>query len=109
MKTSFVSIVAAQLLSAYCLMAAPANGSGLAGAGVDPLVTVERVRDKTGTNSGTPNNVGSQMVATAPLASRVSFAAEGRGLEPPTPYGAPDFESGCWPIRLPSGAIATNL
>jgi hypothetical protein len=33
---------------------------------------------------------------------RVSLLAEGRGLEPPTPCGAPDFESGRWPIRLPS-------
>ena len=25
------------------------------------------------------------------------------GFEPTTPFGAPDFESGRWPIRLPSG------
>jgi hypothetical protein len=31
--------------------------------------------------------------------------AEGRGFEPPTPFGAPDFESGCWPIRLPSRVL----
>ncbi len=30
------------------------------------------------------------------------FKAEGMGLEPTTPEGAPDFESGCLPIRLPS-------
>ena len=28
------------------------------------------------------------------------------GFEPTTPFGAPDFESGRWPIRLPSfGAV----
>jgi hypothetical protein len=31
------------------------------------------------------------------------LSAEGRGLEPPTGFPAPDFESGRWPIRLPSG------
>lgn len=35
--------------------------------------------------------------------------AEGRGFEPPTPFGAPDFESGCWPIRLPSSRRFLNL
>ena len=35
--------------------------------------------------------------------------AEGRGFEPPTPFGAPDFESGCWPIRLPSSGTETIL
>ncbi len=29
--------------------------------------------------------------------------AEGMGFEPTTPYGASDFESDRWPIRLPSG------
>ena len=29
--------------------------------------------------------------------------AEGMGFEPTTPCGAPDFESGRWPVRLPSG------
>jgi integrase len=28
--------------------------------------------------------------------------AEGMGFEPTTPCGAPDFESGRWPVRLPS-------
>src|SRR5690242_10874740 len=31
-----------------------------------------------------------------------AFRAEGMGFEPTTPCGAPDFESGRWPIRLPS-------
>ena len=35
--------------------------------------------------------------------------AEGRGFEPPTHFWAPDFESGCWPIRLPSSARFLNL
>jgi hypothetical protein len=51
-------------------------------------------RDKTGTSGSVANNVGSQMAAVTPLASRVSFVAEGRGLEPPTGFPAPDFESG---------------
>jgi hypothetical protein len=42
------------------------------------------------------------------LAATANIEAEGRGFEPPTPFGAPDFESGCWPIRLPSEGI-TNL
>jgi hypothetical protein len=33
--------------------------------------------------------------------------AEGMGFEPTTPCGAPDFESGRWPVRLPS--ITPNL
>ena len=34
-------------------------------------------------------------------------SAEGMGFEPTTPCGAPDFESGRWPIRLPSEADAS--
>jgi hypothetical protein len=94
MKTSLSSIVAIQLLSAYCLMDTPTHGSGLVGTGVHLHFTEELDRDKKGTTTGSPNGTGSQMVATSPLANRVSFAAEGRGLEPPTPCGAPDFESG---------------
>ena len=30
--------------------------------------------------------------------------AEGMGFEPTTPCGAPDFESGRWPVRLPSNS-----
>ncbi len=33
--------------------------------------------------------------------------AEGTGLEPATPFGAPDFESGCSPIRIPSNVRRT--
>lgn len=43
-----------------------------------------------------------------PLHSQGLHIAEGRGFEPPTAFAAPDFESGCWPIRLPSPSI-TNL
>jgi hypothetical protein len=48
--------------------------------------------DKTWTNGGPRNEAGSQAVDASGLASRVSFKAEGRGFEPPTPFGAPDFE-----------------
>jgi hypothetical protein len=27
------------------------------------------------------------------------------GFEPTTPFGAPDFESGRWPVRLPSSKV----
>ncbi len=37
----------------------------------------------------------SQVVLPTLLASRVSFAAEGKGFEPSTPCGAPHFECGC--------------
>ena len=57
---------------------------------------------KTGTSWGAGNEVGPQGYVWKALASRVSFRAEGMGFEPTTPFGAPDFESGRWPIRLPS-------
>jgi hypothetical protein len=62
-------------------------------------------RDKTGTTTRPENNTGSQDAANQQLTSRVSFEAEGRGFEPPTAFAAPDFESGCWPIRLPSSSM----
>ena len=36
-------------------------------------------------------------------------SAEGKGLEPSTPCGAPDFESGRSPIRIPSEPAPYNL
>jgi hypothetical protein len=42
---------------------------------------------------------------TDPGAQRTDLGAEGRGLEPPTGFPAPDFESGRWPIRLPSELV----
>ena len=51
-------------------------------------------RDKTGTIGSVASNVGSQTAASKPLTSRVSFAAEGMGLEPTTPCGAPHFQCG---------------
>ena len=31
------------------------------------------------------------------------------GFEPTTPFGAPDFESGRWPVRLPSSGFRSML
>ena len=61
------------------------------------------LRDNSGTPRGVRNNKGSQLIGNQRVASRFSFAAEGMGLEPTTPKGAPHFECGCSPIRLPSG------
>jgi hypothetical protein len=44
-----------------------------------------------------------QQLLDAKRSSHRTTRAEGRGLEPPTGFPAPDFESGRWPIRLPSG------
>jgi hypothetical protein len=59
-------------------------------------------RDKTGTTACPGNDAGPQHLNYKEVASHVSFQAEGMGFEPTTPFGAPDFESGRWPIRLPS-------
>jgi integrase len=44
-----------------------------------------------------------------PDVNKETKTAEGRGFEPPTPFGAPDFESGRWPIRLPSSAVVKSV
>ena len=49
-------------------------------------------RDKTGAQE---KEDGSQAAVVKGLTSRFSFEAEGTGLEPATPYGAPHFECGC--------------
>src|SRR3954468_12373681 len=85
---------------------APATNMMAPGA---PPVLAEMNRDKTGTNASAKKERGSLIAENKPKASRGSFEAEGRGLEPPTAYAAPDFESGCWPIRLPSRVEATQL
>lgn len=60
-------------------------------------------RDKTGTSGGQAENCCAQVAETKGFPNAVTFEAEGMGFEPTTPCGAPDFESGRWPIRLPSG------
>ncbi len=60
--------------------------------------------DNSWTRAVPQNRAGSQVLIDKQLASRVSFLAEGMGFEPTTPCGAPDFESGRWPVRLPSSA-----
>ena len=50
--------------------------------------------DKTWTTWGQENVAGSQVLAVSSLTSTVSFSAEGMGLEPTTPCGAPHFQCG---------------
>ncbi len=52
-------------------------------------------RDNTGTNGAAEKTGVSQTPVKQVVANRPSFKAEGRGLEPPTGFPAPDFESGC--------------
>ncbi len=49
-------------------------------------------RDKSGTSGGQEKEAGSQVTGKPALTSRVSYQAEGTGLEPATPYGAPHFQ-----------------
>ena len=48
------------------------------------------------------NNADDMKELKKPLQTQRLRGAEGRGFEPPTAFAAPDFESGCWLIRLPS-------
>jgi len=50
--------------------------------------------DKTGTTRGSANHLAAEMLTDKLLAAAFSFVAEGMGVEPTTPCGAPDFESG---------------
>ena len=50
--------------------------------------------DKTWTTGGQENEAGSQVLVFQVLTSPVSFQAEGTGLEPATPCGAPHFQCG---------------
>ena len=65
-------------------------------------------RDKTGTNNGSENTAGPQVLALRAVRDCRSFLAEGMGFEPTTPCGASDFESDRWPIRLPSNDQAKS-
>ena len=76
--------------------------STTAPAPTEVLMSQIAILDKNWTSTGSKNKAGSQALVTKQLASRVSFLAEGMGFEPTTPCGAPDFESGRWPVRLPS-------
>jgi hypothetical protein len=51
-------------------------------------------RDKSGTTRGADGNDDLQMAVLPQHFGHLSFQAEGTGLEPATPCGAPDFESG---------------
>ncbi len=75
--------------------------TGLAGGGWhDERISPDRKfaeacdRDKTGTTARAANDSDAQVPAILQLAILVSFRAEGKGFEPSTPFGAPDFESG---------------
>ncbi len=94
MKTLYLTIVTAALsFSPSGAATAPADGYAVRMV-VGNGHSVAADRDKTGTNGIRKNNAGSQMVTTKPLASRVSFTAEGTGFEPATPCGAPHFQCG---------------
>ena len=60
-------------------------------------------KDKKGTNGGQEKEHGSQVTAISALTSRVSFPAEGTGVEPATPYGAPHLQCGRSPFAYPPG------
>ncbi len=60
-------------------------------------------RDSSGTTAVARRNDGSQHLMFQQVASRSFEEAEGTGLEPATPFGAPHFQCGRSPIRLPSG------
>ncbi len=49
-------------------------------------------RDKSGTTGVQEKGDGSQAAVVKALTSRFSAEAEGTGLEPATPYGAPHFQ-----------------
>jgi hypothetical protein len=53
-----------------------------------------------------PSKTPPQVLVISALAAAMSNAAEGTGLEPATPYGAPVLQTGRSPIRLPSGYSA---
>ena len=64
--------------------------------------------DKSGTSCLSPKNKNSQGLIYKDLASSIACKAEGMGFEPTTPFGASDFESDRWPIRLPSEVITST-
>lgn len=101
MKTFQKLLLLSALIGSFGMLAgatwAVARGSWRAGQFGD--------RDKTGTTACPGNEAGPQLFSVKAVASRVSFQAEGMGFEPTTPFGAPDFESGRWPIRLPSNGL----
>ena len=74
---------------------APLSGASVGPSHFTTICAEVADRDKTGTNGCPTNENGSQVAVSSVLASRVSFRAEGKGLEPSTGYPAPDFESGC--------------
>ena len=56
-------------------------------------------RDKKGTSGGQEKEHGSQIADSSALTSRFSFAAEGTGVEPATPYGAPHLQDDAHPRK----------
>ena len=90
----------------FTFLVAIGLGNVVAGAAREGRLAVPKPevsnRDKTGTSPTPENDNGSQVAKIKPNASRGSFEAEGMGFEPTTPFGALDFESSRWPIRLPS-------
>jgi hypothetical protein len=65
-------------------------------------------RDKTGTSRFAESTLKPQAPFFSTNSEWETYKAEGMGFEPTTPFGAPDFESGRWPIRLPSEVAETT-
>ena len=80
-------MVVAALAATLAFMLAPAMAS------VAEKATF-RQRDKTGTTWGPRNSVAAEVLRSEQLAATFSFAAEGTGVEPATPCGAPHFQCG---------------
>ena len=83
------AIVAAAAATAAMMAAAPAiTAQNHRAGGRKPLL------DKTWTTGVQENKEGSQAFVNQVLTSPVSFQAEGTGIEPATPFGAPHFQCG---------------
>jgi hypothetical protein len=94
MSRLMIGLVLTNVLLIPSRWPSPADPTAKSAAAANDIFSEDCNRDKTGTNSDTQKTFGSQMVSTKPLTSRVSFEAEGMGLEPTTPCGAPHFQCG---------------
>ena len=90
MKLLVKTICISTALSSTGLTAAALGGGGRLG----QPATEEQKGDKTGTSLVAENAHSSQLAKYKPVASCVSFEAEGTRLELATPCGAPHFQCG---------------
>ncbi len=90
----FLTMIAAVFLLVIDTATAPlvATAAGMNTKTSIPVQAENADRDKTGTRGGLKNKAGSQVAILKGLASRVSFQAEGMGLEPTTGFPAPHFQ-----------------